>query len=605
MKDLKKLSFDEFFKIYINTDTEFKKDELLTKYARVNGYSKRAILEDIRNKIAYLKEQKKRKKIKEFFGTDDIEIPRGYDLVEFNSSVYLVQEIKDDVLYLCKMFAISKKVIGKKAFLEIKFYDEKKDIVLITDLLDTKVLSRVFAEKGEVLDTKKANAIIRYISEFMRLNESKIKVVYGADRIGWNDDKEDFLIPSIERDDVIWIDETLKNRFELSGDLDTQLDLVKRIADKKIFSVVLFSLSAPLIKILNVKMNYLFHIGGLTGSGKSLACKLGVSVWGEPRIENYGANWNATLNGLESYLEKMKDVPSWIDEMELAKDLNLIERLIYMFAEGRNRARSYSKDGDVLERKRKTFRGLLFTSAEKNIDEIINNAKGRNKPLGLNRRVLSYESDYLWSDSGDEYKRFIGDIIDENWGYLGVWWIKKLKELGKDKIKEFWELVKEENRFEKLDGKENVYYLMLTTLSILAYFNVVDYDKYEIQRALIMLKADADYKEHLKITNIVDSFIDDLKDFVLNKKSNFIKSADEYNELKGELYGVLESGRIWLVKKVFDDFCRENGYVKRQVLNELEKKGYLITDKERKDKRFISDWGFGRPRFYCIALPLD
>ena len=599
------MSFDEFFEIYINTDTEFKKDELLTKYAKANGYSKRAVLGDIKSKIAYLKEQNKRKKVKEFFGTDGIEIPSGYDLIEFNNSVYLVQEMKDDVLYLCKMFAVTKKVVGKRAFLEIKFYNGKKEIILITDLLDTKILSRIFAEKGEVLDTKKASSIVRYISEFMRLNEDKIGYVYGVDEIGWNDDKKDFLIPSIKKNDVIWIDNTLENRFELSGSLNKQLDLVKRVADKKIFSVVLFSLSSPLIKLLNIKMNYLFHIGGLTGSGKSLACKLGVSVWGEPRIENYGANWNATLNGLESYLEKMKDVPSWIDEMELAKDWNLIVQLIYMFAEGRNKARAYVKDGEILEREHKTFRGVLFTSAEKNIDEIINNSKGRNKPLGLNRRVLSYESDYLWSDSGDEYKRLIGDVIDENWGYLGVWWIEKLKELGKEKIRYFWKLTKEENKIEKLDGKENIYYLMLTTLSILAHFNIVDYDKFEMQKSLIMLKADIDYKEHLKITNIVDSFIDEMRDFVLSKKSNFIKNADEYEELKGELYGVLENNRVWLVKKVFDNFCRENGYVKRQVLNELEKKGYLITDKNRKDKRFISDWGFGRPCFYCIVLPLE
>ena len=381
--------------------------------------------------------------------------------------------------------------------------------------------------------------------------------------------------------------------------------MLKKIADKKIFSVVLFSLSAVLVKILNIKMNYLFHIGGLTGSGKSLACKLGVSLWGEPRVESYGANWNATLNGLESYLEKMKDVISWIDEMELAKDYNIIIQLIYMYAEGRNKSRAYVKDGEILEREHKIFRGLLFTSAEKNIDEIINASKSRNKPLGLNRRVLSYESDELWSDSGDEYKKLIGEVIDENWGHFAVFYINELKKLGIDKIKEFYEIVREEIRIEKLDGKENIFYLMLTTLSILAHLNIVDYDAYETQKALLLLKADKDLREHRKITDIFSNFIDDLKDFVMTKKSNFVSNEDEYLNLKSEFFGVLESNRLWIVKNIFDEFCKQNGYVKRQVLNALEKHNVLIADKNRKDKRFGSDWGFGRISMYCLISPFS
>jgi len=540
-------------------------------------------------------------KYKDLFDYTDFILPDGFYLQDG----YLVYESeKQGSFVLCNFFIVYERIIAKnKAFFRMIDTKGKKSLASGRDLIKSDRLALFFADQGDIYDSKKANLITSFISEFLRLNEDIIRETKGLVETGWHDGK--YYLPQIRQ--VEWLDNLpyskIEKRFKTKGELTGQIEMLKELAKGKAFVVSLFSLASTLNNLIDsVKMNYICHIGGLRGEGKSFVAKTAVSLFGVPDITVYGQNWNTTSNGVEAYLETMKDVLAWIDEMENATKNNDVISVMYGYSEGAGRTRAYTKDGEVLQRDLKTFRGNMITTGEKGIDEVINSvASYRNKPLGITRRVLDLNVRGLW-DGIDKEK--VGDLLDKNYGLFIGYWIDYV-EKNINLINEIFEYFKNEIKI-RLDGKENLYFSLLTVLSLLQNLGVIDDEDYNRQYNIIVEMLEDEKELMEKTKDIKMQFIEILENFIVQNENRFyyddVNNA-EHNDMVARLgaYGKIDDKKVYILKTIFNELCDKYGFVKKQVIEELYFSNMLICNKGRKDKKEK----IGDSQSYVYAINLN
>jgi hypothetical protein len=576
----------ENFYLEIYKLNEIAKVRKIDKFCDENKISKRALNKDFLNwqKDKTQKELKKLKKIRQkeyqdiFKLNDAITLPYGFSVSDY----FLTYELKESAtLYISKIFSISSQILAEdRAYFEIvKMEQGKKQNLLVSarDLIKNDRVAGIFADTGEIFDNEKAKYVTKFISEYIRLNDGIIEQRKGCLVTGWDKDNN-FNLPSITNN-IIWLDhqKQLEQRFIKAGDINKEIEMMNELAKGKVFTITLASLSPVINKFLagGSKMNYCVHIGGLHGEGKSLAVKTGITLWGKADLNSYGRNFNATLNGLETYLHNMKDVPGWIDEMEAANGISDVTKLLYSYAEGTGKGRAFAKDGDVLDRDIKTFRGILFTTGEKNIDEIIRRSgeEGTNKKGGLSRRTLDLKIENLWNGI-NQYK--IGKLLDLNYGNFSLTWIDFVDK-NKEWLKKEWLKVEEEHKV-NLDGKEKLFYSFFVVLSGLQKMNVITKEAFLIQKEFLK----EEIKEELelrKITkNIYAQFIDDFLGFVSRNQANFYIEDEEYGLQPKIVYGKISYKYVCVINTVFVEFCTKHGYVLGQVINSLKRANALELD---------------------------
>jgi len=565
---------------YLASQNNIQKAKILEQVAKASKVPKSAITKDFDSfikersrAIAKAIKKKQLKKYKKIFDTiGDIEIPQNYAV----NNQFLEFYPKEDMpQVICKVFTIGTKILAKdRAYYEIKKIEnnyQKTIIATARDLTDAKKVAMLFADTGEIFDSLKASLVTKFISEYTRINEDKIDTKIGRTTTGWDNDI--FYLPQL-RNDCTWIDNPsqLEKSFVTKGSLDGQVEMLRELGRGRAFILSLASLSSSLYGVIDtLNLNYTLHIGGLRGDGKSLGVKTAVSLYGVPNIAEYGRNWNATLSGVETYVERFKSVPAWCDELEASKSIADVITFMYAFSEGVGRARAMVKDGDVIDREVKTFKGILFSTGEKNIEEVISNmGKERNIPLGVTRRVLDLKVDTLWNGIDKEK---VGNLLDENYGLFAKKWIEIIsqdKELIKQSFKDLHKQLKWH-----LEGKEKLFYLMLTVLRFLRKHNIINDAIYSLQVTYIKELVEKERIEMLKNKDIASSFLDHASNFIAQNANYFIEEIPNSADMPNTIYGRINQSTIAMTAKVFREICQQNGLVQAQVIDALSRDNLL------------------------------
>lgn len=517
----------------------------------------------------------------------------------------IVAYAKDDGEYdFCPLIYPNEVVISDgRSFVKVALPNGNTTTISMRDTIKPDKLATALADVGIPLVTQKAKKLCEVFEACVNFCDD-ISRKAGVDSTGWQENGR-FAIPTIDAD-VEYVDDIPKSnivpRFVKNGSIEKEIEMLQKMAYARVFVVPLFGLIAPLQYVVGGEnFNFVLHIGGLTGAGKSLAVKTAIALWGKPSVAIYGKNWNATLNGLETYWHSMKDVPSWVDEMENSKHLSDVVQAIYSFSEGTGRTRAYSKDGEVLNREVKTFRGVMFTTGEKCFDEVIQSVAGeRNAPLGLKRRVLDLDADRIW-DSVNKYE--IGGILDENYGNFAPKYIEFIAK-NKDKVKSIYREALSEFPV-KIEGKEKLYAGLITALRILEAIEVIDDGMYEFQKSEIYLLAEADRADFENGRNLPERFIADFREFIAANKDYFVGAGDP-ERMRG-VWGMVDvmNERAYVTKSCFRDFCGKRGYVERQAVQEMKKNGVLWAEKGRNDIKApteLSKKMGAKTRVYCFSI---
>lgn len=429
------------------------------------------------------------------------------------------------------------------------------------------------SDLGIAVNSENAKYLIKYLAEIENLNKDKIKTEISVSRLGWINDK---LVPydkTYEFDnakDLPRVDE----RFGTSGDLEDWIEFFRE--RRKINNITRIIMAGAVASILlkTIKQSgFTIHIFGESGYGKTLACMVGQSIFGNPSQNDssgIGINFNFTNAGLEYRLNLYNNIPLFINEMQLQRDAKDYDKMLFMIESGRGKARS-TKVGGI--GKENSWNNVVITNGEKNIVKA-------NSDNGAYNRCFCCEI----LESAFEDPIEVADFVKENYGNPIREILKHLKEYDIKKI------FKEKREETKIQGKsisekqKTLEALIMTGDKILTdiifkdefYLTIKDFENKVVKE---------------KETAIEERAYEVVKDWVITKERCFLSkdsdgTEDRYKniDIYGKKMAGVNNGYIAFLIQPLKKVLEENGFDFGQITSVWKRKGYTKCDKGKNQK---------------------
>lgn len=160
------------------------------------------------------------------------------------------------------------------------------------------------------------------------------------------------------------------------------------------------SVAAPLLKPLGHR-NFILHLWGDSGSGKSAVMRAAMSVWGSRALVG---TFNATAHALTNRAAMMCDIPCAFNERQLGP--RNLDNVLYGLAEGVGKAQGAKAGGN---RQVKMWRSIILTNGE----EPITSSAGMQ---GTVTRTIEIEGAPIAVDAEAEG---IHQLCDKQYGHAG------------------------------------------------------------------------------------------------------------------------------------------------------------------------------------------
>lgn len=293
---------------------------------------------------------------------------------------------------------------------------------------DSKIIQPL-SDVGIGVTTDNKNALVKYLNSV--INNSDIPYVEAASSLGWADGFNKFL----PYDDDIPLDNSdfpdMCSAVAEKGDIASWAEYVAPFRDNLAFRMCMAaSFASPLVELLGINP-FVFHLWGGTESGKTVALKVAMSIWGNPTEGKLLRSMNMTKNAMIATSAFLKNLPFAGDELQTIKlsnrDLNY-DSLIMQLTEGIERSRLGSDSKSLPVRSWRC--AFLFTGEE----TCTKSSSGG----GAKNRVIEWECQTKLIPEGD-IGRQIANFVQRNYGTCGPLYIKALQSFGEKDINDMYQ----------------------------------------------------------------------------------------------------------------------------------------------------------------------
>ena len=462
----------------------------------------------------------------------------------------------------------------------------------------------------------------KYVSRYLDLMSSHCMIrSWAASKLGWfevdNDEVESnpvFVLP----DRVIG--DTGDSRdvfFQSTQDVNSKSisrkgalkDWKHNIADKvKGNYLMMFAIAAGLaggMTKLSGTSSGGFHFWGLSSCGKTTMLQLAASVWGngsDPQIHSQKTSirkWNNTVSGLEATAQLHNDIVLCLDEIgELeAGDLS---KLIYNLTGGTPKGRSTEMGG---LRNQAYWHIMLLSSGEVSSEQVLKSA-GQSKRGGQTHRLPDIRIDTLEHgvvqtdvDRPKEFTNELKKYCSRYYGTAGPVFVSYLlKEIQTKGYHEFVDEINsnirlmEERLCSGINPMAREIARVLERMSAIAVAamyaaeaKILDWCPVQIQDCVVFVR-DLWLSDMEEEVSELDKAMAELRSNLITNIANFEDLSDTTAKLPIKMMGYKNYDYIMVLPKVLDGFC--GGYSKRQLLKELEVKGFLsLGEFDKKNNR--------------------
>lgn len=411
------------------------------------------------------------------------------------------------------------------------------------------------ADYGIEVNTGNSALLVEYIADLVALND--IPYLQGSERCGWHE--EDF-IPYTKKvvfDGEIDYKSTFASIKE-EGNYDIWLKEV--LACRKFSKVTQIAMAVSFASVLNEKVDvlpFILHLWGGTGSGKTVALMIAMSIWGDPEIGKLTRSLNNTHVAMTRYAAFLKDLPFAGDELQTIKNRwASFDELVMLLAEGVDRGRGKIDGG--LHALKKWKCAFLFTG-----EEPITKA---NSGAGVKNRVLEVEASEKIVEDGHR----TASIVKSNFGFAGQMFLKNLPE--NEKLVKLFRDIYEQILAKDLDITEKqavicAIVMLADRLSIKHIFNDTPLE-FEDLRPFLATSAQVDMANRAYLI---------ILDWV---KSNVNKFSEES---KTEVWGkILDDGYVAINRLVLNDFLSSKNIDFEAIKRGLKEAGNIKTSPDGK-----------------------
>ena len=452
---------------------------------------------------------------------------------------------------------------------KLAFYRKNKWNYIIVDK-STIASSQSIVKLSDVgikVNSENAKFLVKYLAEIESLNENKIPESTSVSRLGWFDGE---LIPYSKKYEIDCVKDmpNLDEMFAESGKLEDWINYFKEIRKKSVVTRITMASSVVSIVLSKIKQpGFTLHVYGESEYGKSVSCMVAQSIFGNPSLDGkgIGINFNFTINGLESALNKYNNLPLFVNEMQHQKDAKDYDKILFLVAEGQGKTRS-NKNFRVA--RQNNWHNVVITNGEKNIIKDNSNA-------GAYNRCFAYElKDYSFDDLEQ-----VADFVKENYGTP----IRKiLKELNNYDVKSIFKTQLEKLSDEDTTNKQKIIQALIFTGDKIV-TDILFKDEY-----YLTIDDLADSVVKRKDVATEERALDVIKDWYVSEARHFWTKEDDKDDTerkKVEIYGrEVEENKVAFISTILKNKLNDNGFDANETINAWKRKGYLDCEKGRVSK---------------------
>ncbi len=443
------------------------------------------------------------------------------------------------------------------------------------------------ASQGISVTSSSASALVDYLNDMENLNYDIIPEQKSIGRLGY--------IPgegfSPYVDGLVFDgDASFRNLYNAVSSAGSQVEWYKIALECRKQSVtarimLAASFASPLLSLVG-SLPFFVHLWGVdSGTGKTVALMLAASVWGNPALGSYVQTFNGTQVGQERTAAFLNHLPFCLDELQLTKDSRGKTNFdVYQLAQGVGRTRGKRTGGVEMT---PTWNCCFLTTGESPLTNVSAGA-------GAVNRVIDIECTAGSAVLTDGQR--ISGILKRNYGWAGQMFVEKLY-----KSDEVQKVVMEmyQDNFRDLCSGDSTEKQAMAAAAIITADQMATAWIFKDDMQLTV----EDIREFLASKEAVSAgrrAYDWLCDWVSANANHFI--TDESPAQNG-VFGVLESGKAYIIRGVFNDALQTSGFSTSATLSYLRSNGLIET---RKDKNsYTKTKRIGKTTPQCVWLTLQ
>lgn len=274
---------------------------------------------------------------------------------------------------------------------------------------------------GIEVTSDNAKNLVRYISDCVALNPKTLEPKKSINRLGW---VGNFFTPYAE--DIRYEGdpdyEVIFRNVREAGNFSAWLELCGKLRECiPLRMMMAASFASVLLEPLKV-LPFVLHVWGTTGTGKTVALMVAMSIWGNPKMGGLVKTMNMTRNAIMRNAAFLCSIPFAGDELQTIKDKwqGNFDQLIYQVTEGVDRGRARASGG--VDETRTWKNSFLFTG-----EEPITKA---NSGGGSKNRVIEVAIDGPLIEDG----HYVSSVVQENYGFAGRRFVEYLQEADREAL---------------------------------------------------------------------------------------------------------------------------------------------------------------------------
>lgn len=476
---------------------------------------------------------------------------------------------------------IKVKLAFRRGYTQKKYWNE-----VIVDAKDiasaTKIVDRLSSVGVSVTSGERANALVDYLRDMLDLNQDVIPEVKSVSRMGWNEEGFSPYAKGVVFDSA----DSFSGAYKAITQVGNYEAWKAEALDARSYSitariVLAASFASVLVEPLGC-LPFFVHLWGMdAGTGKTVAQMLGASVWANPAVgQAFFQTFKGTNVGFEMMAGFLHSLPLFLDDLQLAKDKhgNVVFN-VYDLASGAGKLRSNRALGLNYT---PTWANCFITSGETPI-------VGETDGAGAFNRVIEIEC--LASEKAIRDGHRTANILKANYGWAGREFVSRLMEDGQKEraaalYDEFFRACTESDTTDKQ--------AMAAAVALTADALATEWI-FRDGRALTAREL-GDFLKTREAVSLADRGYEVICDWVAVNASKMRGQAET-----GDCYGLVEDGRAYIIRSVFNRVCLENSINPKALLSHLRTRGLIETGAKGYTK---SKWMGGQsPNCVWLKLP--
>ena len=450
---------------------------------------------------------------------------------------------------------------------------------------NTNKIVDALAQYGIEVTSDNAKNLVRYISDCVGYNPATLEPKKSINRLGWVGSAFTPYEKDIRYEGGMDYEAIFKNVSEkgdfgvwkaLCGDLRENIPL-RMMMDASFASVLLEPLKV---------LPFVLHLWGTTGTGKTVALMVAMSIWGNPRMGGLVKTMNMPKPAIMRNAAFLCSIPFAGDELQTIKDKwqGNFDQLIYQITEGvdRGRAKAYGGVEDT-----KTWKNSFIFTGEEPITKV-------NSGGGSKNRVIEIAIDGPLVTDG----HYVSTVVQENYGFAGRLFVEYIQETESCKIMDrYREIFEELCQLDTTDKQAMAMACMLLAdeIAVKLFFTA------EQPLQIVQVRQ---YLQSTRDVDIAERAYQQVLNWAAKYQVRFEDPKEENSLNKGEVWGKIDDGKLIVNRDVLLSFLDQNGFDYTAVSRKWAEKGYLVRNSQGKMVHQTKVYGI-KSSYIKFNLPED